>query len=163
VWDKAKAEVAEITGDRTPTADEIQSMHYLDSVVNETLRLWPPAFFSGRGCAEDVDFAGYTVPAGSLVLYSPWVTHRLPELWPDPDAFRTERWESDPLPYSYVPFGGGPRRCIGFAFALLELKVILIRLLQRTELELRSANGAMTGTAALRPKAGVPVRVLAQN
>lgn len=163
VWDKAKAEVDEIAGGHPPTVDHLQAMRYLDGVVNETLRLWPPAFLSGRGVADDIEFAGHRIRAGTLVVYSPWVTHRLPELWPEPDAFRPERWEHEPLPYSYVPFGGGYRRCIGFAFALLELKAILVRVLQRVDLELRSAGGALAGTAALHPKSGVPVRVLAQN
>ena len=87
----------------------------------------------------------------------------MPELWPDPDEFQPERWQSDPLPYSYVPFGGGYRRCIGFAFATLELKATLARILQRVDLELLSSDLTMAGTAGLRPKSGVPVRVLAQN
>jgi len=78
-------------------------------------------------------------------------------------AFRPERWENDPLPYSFVPFGGGYRRCIGFAFATLELKATLARLLQRVELKLLSTDASATGTSGLRPKSGVPVRVLAQN
>jgi cytochrome P450 len=127
------------------------------------MRLWPPGFISGRKCVADVEFAGHTIPAGVFVVYSPWVTHRLAALWPEPDVFRPERWEAEPLPYSFVPFGGGYRRCIGFAFATLELKAMLVRLLQRVELEPRSADTAMTGTAALRPKSGVPVRVVAQN
>ena len=160
---KAKAEVDEIAGSSRPTLDGLASMRYLEGVVHETLRLWSPALVSGRGSVEPVEFAGHTIPAGSMVMYSPWVTHRLPELWPDPESFRPERWESDPLPYSFVPFGGGYRRCIGFAFATLELKATLARLLQRAELELLSTDEAMTGTAGLRPKSGVPVRVLAQN
>jgi len=98
-----------------------------------------------------------------MVMYSPWVTHRMAEPWPEPEMFKPERWERDPLPYSFVPFGGGYRRCIGFAFATLELKVTLARLLQRVELELRSDDDTPVGTAGLRPRSGVPVRVLAQN
>lgn len=164
VWEKARAEVAEVLGDGPPTVDAFQTMPYLDGVVNETLRLWPPALLSGRGTAEQVELDGRVIPAGRLVLYSPWVTHRMPELWDAPDEFRPERWaDGQPLPYSYVPFGGGYRRCIGFAFALLELKVALARLLQRVEVEALSTDGAMAGTAALYPKAGVPVRVVARN
>jgi hypothetical protein len=96
-------------------------------------------------------------------LFSPWVTHRLAELWPDPESFRPERWESDPLPYSFVPFGGGYRRCIGFAFATLELKVMLARIVQQVDLEAVPADGSPGGTVTLYPKGGVPVRVLAQN
>jgi cytochrome P450 len=162
-WDKAKAEIDEITGGRPPSVEQLGAMRFLDGVVHETMRLWPPGFISGRKCVADVEFAGHTIPAGVFVVYSPWVTHRLAALWPEPDVFRPERWEAEPLPYSFVPFGGGYRRCIGFAFATLELKAMLVRLLQRVELEPRSADTAMTGTAALRPKSGVPVRVVAQN
>jgi cytochrome P450 len=163
VWDKARAEVDEVLGAGEPTADALLSMHYLDGVVHESLRLWPPGFVAGRKCHEDVEFEGHTIKAGSMVLYSPWVTQRRPDLWPDPHVFRPERWESDPLPYSFVPFGGGYRRCIGFAFATLELKATLARLLQRVELDLLSDDETPVGTSGLRPQSGVPVRVLAQN
>src|SRR3954469_19067485 len=163
VWDKGRAEVDEVIGDGAPTADALQSMRYLDGVVHESLRLWPPGFISGRKCHDDVVFAGHTIAAGSMVMYSPWVTHHLPELWPEPEAFKPKRWERDPLPYSFVPFGGGYRRCIGFAFATLELKVTLVRMLQRVELELLSTDDRPVGTAGLRPRSGVPVRVVAQN
>src|SRR4029078_7031820 len=109
------------------------------------------------------EFAGHTIKNGSLVLYSPWVTQRMPELWPDPTAFRPDRWESEPLPYSFVPFGGGYRRCIGFAFATLELKATLARILQRVDLEVLSGDQSLSGTARPRPKSRVPVRVLARN
>lgn len=163
VWAKAKAEVDELLGERAPTAEGVASMHYLDGVVHETLRLWPPGLVSGRKSVEPVSFAGHTIPAGSMVLYSPWVTHRMPSLWDDPDTFKPERWETEPVPYSFVPFGGGYRRCIGFAFATLELKVALARLLQRVELEALPADATPAGLAALHPRGGVPVRVVAQN
>jgi cytochrome P450 len=163
VWEKARAEVDETVGDGTPTVDALQSMRYLDGVVHESLRLWPPGFISGRKCHDDVQFAGHTIAAGSMVMYSPWVTQRMADLWPEPEVFDPDRWQDDPLPYSFVPFGGGYRRCIGFAFATLELKATLARILQRVELELLSPDARPVGTAGLRPKSGVPVRVLAQN
>ena len=67
-------------------------------------------FVTGRGCADDVEFDGHQIREGSLVLYSPWVTQRLEHLWPDATSFRPERWDTEPLPYSFVPFGGGYRR-----------------------------------------------------
>jgi cytochrome P450 len=162
-WAKAKAEVDEHLGSAPPTAEAVIGMRHLDGVVNETLRLWPPGLVSGRRSVVDVDFAGHTIPAGSTVLYSPWVTHRLPDLWPAPEAFRPERWDAEPVPYSYVPFGGGYRRCIGFLFATLEMKVALARILQRVELTARPADATPVGIAAIRPAGGVPVRILAQN
>ena len=162
-WAKAKAEVDEHLGGSLPTAEAILGLGHLDGVVNETLRLWPPGLVSGRESVEHVEFAGHTIPAGSTVLYSPWVTHRMPELWPEPEAFRPERWDDDPVPYSFVPFGGGYRRCIGFLFATLEMKVALARMLQRVELTALPSDATPTGIAALRPAGGVPVRILAQN
>jgi hypothetical protein len=93
------------------------------------------------------------------------VTGRLPELWPDPLAFRPERWDPDaagyvePAPYSFVPFGGGYRRCIGFAFATLEIKAVLVRLLQRTTLSLPPQRIEPAGIGTMYPKHGVQVRV----
>ncbi|MEY2571115.1 MAG: hypothetical protein QOE63_1465, partial [Acidimicrobiaceae bacterium] len=162
-WAKAKAEVDEHLGGARPSVEAILGLRHVDGVVNETLRLWPPGLVSGRESVVDVDFAGHTIPAGSTVLYSPWVTHRMPELWPEPHVFRPERWDAEPVPYSYVPFGGGYRRCIGFLFATLEMKVALARLLQRVELSALPSDVTPTGIAALRPTGGVPVRILAQN
>ncbi len=93
-----------------------------------------------------------------MVAYSAYVTHRLSGLWPDPDRFNPDRW-ADADPYSFVPFGGGYRRCLGFAFATQELKVLLAQLLRRTRLEPLRRTARPTGFAALRPKGGVPVRI----
>src|SRR5581483_10816549 len=127
VWEQLRAEV----GDEPITADRVKTFTYLDGVVSESLRLWPPGAVAGRQVLEDIDAAGVRVPAGSIALYSPYVTQRLPELWPDPLEFRPERWDKsapsyvEPVPLSYVPFGAGPRRCLGFASAPTEIKVIL--------------------------------------
>jgi cytochrome P450 len=84
----------------------------------------------------------------------------MPELWPEPDRFRPQRWLNfEPAPYTYVPFGGGYRRCIGFAFATQELKVLLVELLRRTVLERVPGPVTPTGSAALHPKEGIRVVV----
>lgn len=98
------------------------------------------------------------------MLYSQYVTHRMPEYWPSPLDFRPERWnEADVAPpYSYLPFGGGYRRCIGFALALLEIKAVLVQLLRRTELALVADQRIEpAGLAAMYPRFGVKVRVTA--
>jgi cytochrome P450 len=159
-WALAADEVGEVVGDGELSPDDFQRMPYLDAVVNETLRLWPPGFVSARKAVDNFEFAGYRIPAGSMVLYSPYVTHRLPELWPEPDTFRPDRWrDPEPIPYSFVPFGGGYRRCIGFAFATQELKALLVQLLRRVELARQPGPVIATGAAALHPKDGIPVRV----
>ena len=156
---RALAEIEETIGDRVLTANDIARLRYLDAFVSETLRLYSPAVVAGRMAVDAFDFAGHTIPAGSLVLYSQYVTHRLPELWPDPEAFRPERWDKEPVPYSYLPFGGGYRRCIGFAMAILEMKAIVVQLLRRTSLELAPQKVEPTGLTAMHPKHGVRVRV----
>jgi len=133
----------------------------LDHVVKETQRLWPGAAVSARRSVAPVSFRGHEIPAGTTVLYSPWVTHRMPELWDRPDEFVPERWEQEPAdPYAYVPFGGGYRRCIGFGLATTELKVVLGRLLERTAFRLRSHDVRPGGVSALRPTGGVWVEVV---
>ena len=159
-WGRAAAEVAEVVGDERLRGDHLPRLHHLEAVINETLRLWPPGFVSARKAVDAFDFAGYRIPAGSIVLYSPYVTHRLAEHWPEPDRFRPDRWrDAQPTPYSFVPFGGGYRRCMGFAFATQELKVLLVQLLRRVELTREPSPVRASGTAALHPRDGVPVRV----
>jgi cytochrome P450 len=128
--------------------------------------LHSPAGISGRKAATDVDVAGHTVPRGSFVVYSAYVTHRQPELWPDPRAFRPERWIDasgavvEPAPYTFVPFGGGYRRCIGFAMATLEAKIIVAETLRRSRLHLERTEIAAHGIATVAPKGGVPATVV---
>ena len=98
-----------------------------------------------------------------MLLYSAYVTGRLPELWPDPERFDPGRWapdEPEPAPYSFVPFGGGARRCIGFALATLELQVLVVRLAQRVHWRLEQPATRPVGLASATPKGGVPIAVL---
>lgn len=166
-WEHAATEVAEVVGDRSVRADDIPRLTYLDGVVNEVLRIHSPAVVAGRRSVEDVELHGHTIPAGRMVLYSAYVTHRLLELWPEPEAFRPERWDPtapgyiEPAPYSWVPFGGGYRRCIGFAMATLELKVLLVQLLRRVDLALEEDDIRPFGIATMMPSGGVPVTPIA--
>lgn len=167
VYDRIKTEVASIAGGEDLTAEHLAAMDYVGWTVNEILRLYTPGVLTGRKATEDVEFAGHVIPKGSLVLYSQYVTHRLPELWPEPEVFRPERWDpsapgyTEPVPFSFVPFGGGYRRCIGFAFAELELRALIAELARRTELSLTGGPVLPTGVATMWPKGGVPVTVTA--
>lgn len=142
-------------------AAEVDTPH-LDHVVRETLRLWPPGFVSARKAANDFDFGGHRIKGGSMVVYSAYVTHRMPDVWPAPDAFDPDRWDGlDVDPYAFVPFGGGYRRCIGFAFAIQELQVLTAAILRRCEVQsLRTDPISPTGVASMSPRGGVPVRIL---
>jgi len=162
VWDRLRAEV----GDEPVDAERLRTLTYLDGVVSESLRLWPPGAVAGRQLLELIDADGVHVPAGVVALYSPYVTQRLPDLWPDPLAFRPERWDKEdpayvePAPLSYLPFGAGPRRCIGFAFALTEIKVLLAEAVRTVDFELlTSVEPTPESLASMRPKGGVHARV----
>jgi cytochrome P450 len=128
-------------------------------VQQESLRLFGPGPISARYVPDGVTFAGHTVPAGSTVVWSSALTQRLPEHWEDPDRFEPQRWLEGPAPAPavFAPFGGGYRRCIGFAMANLEVKVILATLLRRAELELRSRRVRPAGFASMYPKGGLRV------
>jgi cytochrome P450 len=103
--------------------------------LDETLRLYPAAWVGPRKALETFEFAGHTVPAGSYVNYSSWASHRLPDVWPEPEAFVPERFAPEAkakLPKgAYVPFGGGSRICIGMRFGQLEVKLVTTMLLQK--------------------------------
>lgn len=162
--DDLSTQVRDTIGDRAPTVDDLRAMPLVDAVVRETLRLWPPGVVGGRTAVDDFELLGHRVPGGSTVLYSPYVTHRMTEVWGDDAAeFRPERWLGDgggePVPYSFVPFGGGYRKCIGFALATLELQVLVVRLAQRLRWTLHDPTPTGVGLATFAPKSGVPITV----
>lgn len=125
--------------------DKLQSLKRLEMVINEGLRKYPPlVFFTARMCYRDTELAGKVIPAGTRVIVPTWSIHRNPDLWPDPEKFDPERfsegWEYDRHPASFIPFGMGPRECIGKKFALLELKMALSKLVRRYEFSLSSKS-----------------------
>jgi cytochrome P450 len=160
---RAGAEVAEVIGDRVPTAEDLRSLGYLRAVVSETLRLYPPAVVSARHAVTDFEFAGRRVPAGTTVIYSPYVTHRSAQVYADPLAFRPERWlgEGGELrrvpPHEYLPFGGGAHRCIASTMATTELCVMLCRVLARGGFQVPPQRVSPVGFAAMRPRHGLRV------
>lgn len=161
-----RAEVDAVIGDRRPTVDDLRSLPLTLGAVHEVLRMWPPGPAAPRVSVAPSVVHGMEIPAGRLVLYSPYVTGRMPELWPDPERFDPTRWAPgapEPHPYSFVPFGGGYRRCIGFALATLELQVIAVRLAQQIEWTFAGDRVKPTGIATLTPKGGVPIRVTARR
>ncbi|XP_034639436.1 cytochrome P450 3A24-like isoform X1 [Trachemys scripta elegans] len=118
-----------------PTYDAILQMEYLDMVVNETLRLFPAGGRIERVCKKTIEINGVTIPKGTVTLIPAYVLHQDPEYWPEPEEFRPERFSKENResidPYIFLPFGAGPRNCIGMRFALLSMKVAMIVLLQR--------------------------------
>lgn len=138
---KVVEEQDRVLAGRTPTAAELTGeLPELEMVLDETLRLYPAAWVGPRRALETFEFGGHEVPAGAYVNYSSWASHRLPDVWPEPEAFVPERFAPEAkakLPKgAYIPFGGGSRTCIGMRFGQLEIKTIVTLLLQRHRLEL---------------------------
>lgn len=135
------------------------------NLVSETLRLHPPAVLSGRYVATEFEFAGERIPVGTQLIISPFVTHRLAEIWPEPKRFDPDRWDPErpgyhkPTPAEFLPFAAGPHRCIGATFATVELQVILSRLLERVTLSPVQQRIEPIGYGAMRPRYGVQVHV----
>ncbi|KAB1263707.1 Cytochrome P450 3A12 [Camelus dromedarius] len=117
-----------------PTYDALVQMEYLDMVVNEILRLFSIAGRLERACKKDVEIKGVFIPKGTVVMVPVFALHRDPELWPEPEEFRPERFNKknqDSInPYTYLPFGTGPRNCIGMRFAMMNMKLAIVRVLQ---------------------------------
>ncbi|KAL1466880.1 hypothetical protein MTO96_042444, partial [Rhipicephalus appendiculatus] len=134
-------------GDVTPEVlfDKLQDLKRLEMVINEGLRKYPPlVFFTARMCYRDTELAGKIIPGGTRVIVPTWNIHRNPVLWPDPHRFNPDRfsegWEKERHTASYIPFGMGPRECIGKKFALLQLKMALFKLVRRYEFSLSTQS-----------------------
>lgn len=148
-----------------PTVQQLEQLPFLDQVVKESLRMFPPAMFNGRVTSQPTEFCGYELPAGMEVFVSIYHTHRMPEIFPDPACFRPRRWETiNPSIFEYNPFSAGPRLCVGWQFALQEMKIVLAMLMQRFRLQcvpdLEIDRG---GIIVLTPQAGLPMTIHAQD
>jgi cytochrome P450 len=148
-----------------PTLEQMGSLPLLDGVINESLRLFPPGTWMLRTSTAPFVIGPYQLPAGTHLVYSPAATHRLPDLYPQPNRFLPARWATiKPSTYEYLPFGGGPRRCIGATFALMELKVALPMILQRYRLEVPDGTRVDRGGTILSfPKQPLPIRLHTQD
>lgn len=159
-------EVDEVLGDRAvPAFDDLEKIPYARMVAEESMRLYPPAYvFSRRAAAED-RLGPYRIPAGAHIVISPYALHRRPDYWPQPDEFWPERFapgaRADRPKLAYLPFGGGPRICIGNSFSLMEHAIVLATVVRRWRLE--SIPGREVSTEpriTLRPKGGLQMRLM---
>ena len=157
---RLRAELLAVTGGAAPTAEQLRDLPLLAATVNETLRLYPPAALSARHVVESFEFGGHRVPAGATLVYSPYLTHRDPEVYADPLTFRPARWVADPKrpPHEFLPFGGGAHRCIGSSMATTELTVMAARLIARGPYTIVPQRLRAVSFAAMRPRGGVLVR-----
>jgi len=151
-----------------PTPADLERLPYLEQVVKEVLRLYPPAASLSRIVREPFEWKGYGFAAGNIIMYSPYVSHRMPEQFPEPEVFRPERFDpasgETHAPYAFIPFGAGPRSCIGAPFAMMELKTVLAMLLQRLRLDLVAGQRVeATVRTTLQPRYGLSMRPQAQD
>lgn len=159
---QAVAEVDAIVGQGAISAENITKLTYLDSFIKETLRLYPPIHVGNRIVAEDTTVAGYELTAGTRVMASIYLSHRDERYWDKPSEFRPKRFargQKMPPAFSYIPFGAGKRTCIGAAFAQIEAKVVLARILQRFQLENTGRTVHTHMGATLEPRPGVFLHV----
>ena len=137
---KLQDELQRVLNGRLPSLSDLPHLSTTTFIINETMRLRPPAWAISREALSDVEIGGHVIPKGSEVIMSQYAMHRDPRYFADPDLFKPERWENDfakTLPkYAYFPFGGGPRQCIGQQFAMMEATLMLATMAQKFSFEL---------------------------
>ncbi len=163
---RLRQELDEVLGAdrRVPTIRDLPDLMYTKMVVDETLRLYPPAWITNRQAIAEDEILGHRIPAKSFVTLSPYVLHRHPDYWQRPDTFDPERFapgRTDGRPrFDYFPFGGGPRQCIGQSMALVEAQLVLATVLGRCRLRPTSDEPVEAeALATLRPRGGLPMIV----
>jgi len=159
-------EVDELDG--APTMDDVQNLEYVEWVIDESMRLYPPVYALFRTATEDVELLDYEIPADSMIMLSQWAVHRSPSHWEDPEQFRPERWDgteqAERHRFAYFPFGGGPRHCIGKNLAKLEAQIILAMVAQEYELSYTGpADLSLRPTLTLHPQDGMEMQVSERN
>ncbi|MGB6590144.1 MAG: cytochrome P450 [Candidatus Nitrosopolaris sp.] len=166
---KLHEEVDSVLGhDLFPTAANILKLEYTEKVFTESMRLYPPAWAVGRQAIHDCKIGEYTIPAGSTILISQYLMHRDKRFFPEPERFNPERWNSETrtnLPrFSYFPFGGGPRACIGEPFAWTEGIIAIATIARRWIMKLESGHPiALKPLVTLRPKYGMRMKIIRRN
>jgi cytochrome P450 len=157
-------ELARVLGGRVPSISDLQELPYNRMVLDESLRLFPPAWIVGRRALGEDRLGEHVIPAGSVIALSPYTMHRHPGYWNRPDEFDPDRFtperSSDRKPFAYFPFGGGPRLCIGHNFALLEAQLIIATVAQRYQLDLAPGHAVEPERIfVLRPRGGLPMTI----
>jgi cytochrome P450 len=166
VEERLRQEIRDAVGDAPITLKDLARMPYALMVVNEVLRMYPPAWTSMRHAQETFELGGYTIPAGSFIMLPIYALHHHPRYWNEPEAFIPDRFdparEQEITKYMFLPFGAGPRVCIGNQFALMEAQLVLATMVQQYHLEMVSdAPVEMEPLVTLRAKGGIPMRATA--
>lgn len=157
---KLHGELDAVLGNRLPSAEDVSRLSYTRKVFTESIRLYPPAWTIGRRALNDYNVSQYRIPANSMIFMSPYVMQHDARYFPNPEVFDPERWTPEAQAarpkFSYFPFGGGPRQCIGEAFAWMEGVLLIATIAQRWKLRLVPGHPiAMQPLVTLRPKHGM--------
>jgi cytochrome P450 len=163
---RVQDEIDAILGDRAPTLEDVPALEYTTMAVKEAMRLYPAAYSIPRVSKQDYTVDGYTVPAGYPTIVGTWATHRHPALWEDPDRFEPERFtperEKARHRYAYLPFGGGPRACIGSYFSMLESVIVVATLLRAYGITTEHREVPLSTGITLRPAQAMPAQLIAR-
>jgi cytochrome P450 len=159
---KLHAELATVLDGRTPTDADLPHLLYTRQVFTEAMRLYPPAWMMTRRTLVEYQLGDYTLPAGTFLILSPYVTHHDPRFFPAPEVFDPERWaapaETNQPKFAYFPFGGGPRQCLGEGFAWMEGMLLLATLAQQWQMRLVPGHPVVPHPlVTLRPRYGMPM------
>jgi cytochrome P450 len=157
---RLRRELADVLGGNPPTVDDLGDLQYTRRVLEETLRIYPPIWSTSRRSIEAETIGGYHIPGGAMIGPSPYAIHRHPDFWENPEGFDPNRFTpeciADRPRYAYIPFGGGPRICIGRHFAMMEAMLILATVAQRYRLDLVPEHPVeLAILATLRPRYGM--------
>jgi len=157
---KLHEELTTVLSGRTPQYEDIANLRYTRMVIEESMRLYPPAHTMAREPIAPDYILGHRIPAGAVVLIAPWLIHRRASLWEHPHRFNPERFTAEPPRFTYIPFGAGQRICIGAAFAMTEAILILAMVAQRYRLRLKAGHPIEPqGLITLRPRYGMPMTI----
>lgn len=162
------AEVDDMLGGRSPTAADVSRLHVTRAVLSESMRLYPPAWAIGRRALAEHMVDGYLLPEGSVIVVSPWLLHHDERWWPRAHVFRLDRWTEEAAEarprHAFLPFGGGPRMCIGEGFAWMEAELLVATIAQRWRFALDPAQMvAPQPVVTLRPRDGMRMRPVARR
>jgi cytochrome P450 len=155
---RVRRELDEVLGGRAAGCDDLPHLGHLQRFIQETLRIYPPVWFLGRNAfgADEL----LRLPAGGLVMPTPYVTHHRPDVWENPEGFHPDRFLTEPPPFAYLPFGGGPRQCIGSGFAMMELMLVTACVVQRFDVQLVPGQAVhIDAGITLRPRGGLHVHI----
>jgi cytochrome P450 len=158
------SEIDQVLGENIPTLEHLPDLKYTNMILEETLRLYPPAGIYGRKTIADDELRGYHIPANSMIIISPYATQHHPDYWPDPERFDPERFTTEHSAgrshYAYFPFSSGPRMCIGSSFAMMEAQLILATIAQRYRLRMVPGHPVEPQLlVTLRPKYGLQMTI----